>query len=194
MSDAFADDVERLHETAAELPRVLDSAVKGVATYAAAVAELVQNLDDRRTSLNEQAASLGMPRIPDLVTAAVPAGDAVRARLLAAARLGAGELAASLGTAAWEPATHTDAVSETETEAAESVGDAGRAATALLAWTHHEISDVSPTDLVAGVDLVRTSVLLAGLAVKLAREVMPDGESVTEWISSVGAAWALDGD
>ena len=190
MSDeAFAGEVERLQQTAAQLPRVLDDALQGVSTYAAAVAELVESLDARRAHLNQQAQSLGLGPVPDVLDAHVPPWDAVRARLLAAARRGAGELAVDLGKMARGPACEPGAA----TPFTDTMGDAALAATALLTWTHHQVADVEPQDLVSDADPVKTAQLLAGLVVDLAAKAMP-GRDVAEWIASLGAAWALDGE
>lgn len=190
MSDPFADEVERLRETAGELPRLFGEAVDGVAVYAAALAELVENLDARRSELNEQAQLMGAPPIPDLVGASVPAWDAVRAPLVAAARRGPGELAVRLGMAARSPAGRPGASTPFE---GESMGEAARAATALMALAHHGVEEVRPQDLLADVDPARTAMLLAGIAVQLAGQVMPE-TAVAAWIASRGAAWAVDGD
>lgn len=191
MSDTFAAEAERLHETAARLPGLLDDAVQGVCVYAAAVSELVQNLDARRSALNQQAHSLGVPAVPDVVAGCVAADDTVRARLIAAARMGAGALAVGLGNAARGPACLPGAADPFDTE---TMGNAARAATALLTWTHHQVEGVTAGDLLADADPVKAAMLLAGIAVKLAGESMPEGEAVADWIASMGAAWALDGD
>lgn len=190
MSDTFADDAERLHGTAAALPRLLDEAVQGVSAYAAAVAELVQNLDARRGILNERAKDLGAPQIPDLVSGSVPPGDAVKARLLAAARLGAAELAVGLGNAARGPARRPGAATPFE---AETMAGAARAAMALLTVEHHGIEGVTAGELLADADPSATAQLLAGLVVGLAAKAMPDRD-VAEWITSLAAVWSRDGD
>jgi hypothetical protein len=188
MSDLFAERVEHLHATAARLPELLNDAVQGVSVYAAAVAELVQNLDARRGDLNRQAQNLGESPVPDVVAGCVAADDAVKARLVAAARLGAGELAVGLGKAARGAAGLPGAATPYD----DTMGDAARAATALLTWTHHNVEDIAPADLVADADPVTTAQLLAGLVVDLAAKV--PGRDVSEWIASLGVAWAQDGD
>ena len=190
MSDQHAVAVQQLHETAAEVPRLLDEAVQGVSTYAAAVAELVQNLDMRRSDLNQQARTLGLAPIPDALDTHVPPWDTDRVRLLTAARRGPGELAVELGKVSRDPAAEPGAATPFE---AETMGDAARAAAALLTWTHHAVEGVAPGDLLADADPVKAAQLLAVLAVDLAKKAMP-GRDVAEWIADLGAAWALDGD
>ncbi|MEU3521830.1 hypothetical protein ABZ770_42495 [Streptomyces sp. NPDC006654] len=188
--DTYADEVERLRETAAELPRLFSEAVEGAATYAAALAELVENLDTRRNALNERAQHMGAPPIPDPLDAYVRAWDALRAPLVAAARRGPGELAVALGKAARAAA---DVPGASTPFAAETMGDSARAATALLAWTHHAVDEVHPQDLFSGADPVKSAQLLAALVLDLAGKARPDRD-VAEWIASLGVAWAQDGD
>jgi hypothetical protein len=189
MNDAFARSVAQLHEDAAKMPGLLDDAVQGTAFHAAALAELVAHLDTRRRRLNDGRGG-GTPPIPDLLSALVPASDGVRGRLLAAARRGPGELAVALGKAARGPAHQPAAATPLEVE---TLDDAGRAATALLTQAHHEVEEVRAEDLMAGADPVQAAMVLAAVAVKLAREVMTE-DDVTTWITELAVAWSVGGE
>ncbi|MFE7856026.1 hypothetical protein [Streptomyces sp. NPDC057403] len=189
MSRTFTEGVEQLHADAAALPSLLDDGVEGAATFAAVLSGHVLNLDARLSALNEQAQQLGAEPLADVVTGSVTASDTVRARLLAAARRGPGELAVALGKAARGPAGR---LRPEDPPPVESLDDAGRAAIALLTQAHHQVDEVRAEEL-TGADPVKAAMVLAAVAVKLAGEVMAD-EDVTEWITGLAAAWSAGGE
>ncbi|NNN30730.1 hypothetical protein HLK59_10210 [Streptomyces sp. S3(2020)] len=189
--DQFVTHVERLNGIAESMPRLLDEALTGCSTYAAALSELVRSVDEEHAVLNEHARAHGREPVPDVLDGCLPPSDAVRSRLLAAARRGPGELAVALGKAARGLACEPGAATPYEEQ---TLGESGRAAAALLAWTHHgvEAEDVAPAELMADANPLAVALVLADLVVKLAGQTMSD-EDVTSWLTEVGAVWALDG-